>query len=521
MDDIVFSNIEFKENLFDKLNIEINKSHEKIAYIADGGVNKGAIYQKAITKFTENLTHGLDEDNDFTWNEILYITNELSTSKYMFSNLIEYEEFESFILIIKKYKKLSIYKKLLKIYFNYYSTLNQKNTMSLFKIYLKSVLRNYQGKNKYLTNLIAIKDYIFTDLQTLLEYYNNDFDLIKEDIKLEDNYEFSKALLNLKIIQELKLLEYDEENNEIFSTILKRKDMFFSEGLSLKEYVVKYLIEIAYTEKKPFPNWQLFILQLVGDPRSTSMYSSTMGSWNIIGKDNKDFFIKTLSQDDLKLFLEVLSDSVSDTNYHYRKAFWMQFLDKVIFTKIIMGSDVFDNMSDSLHKSFDLNNESYAKLTGNYSQSAIYIDFGNIKVIEFTHNGSLRFFTECPINLHQVSFSLTELTRINIKKILAHSGATTYRWQQHALNTMNEELGTHLDIKDIYIDEDKNKINKYVKSIHKPLEKAKLSSKIDEDTQLCTKCVKNKNVSEFYKSKKDNRSYSKWCKDCLDKHRGR
>jgi|GEM_PF-1498366 hypothetical protein len=521
MNDIVFNSFEFKDNLFTKLNTEITKSNQQISYIANGGVNRGESYRNAISKFTSNLSHGLDENTEYNWNEILYVTNELSTSQYMFSNLMEYDEFESFILMIKKYNKLSIYKKLFKIYFNYYNTLNTEGSMPLFKMYLKSILRNYNGNNKYLKTLISLKDYIFDDLIILLDKYNNGFELLKQDLKLEESYEFTKAILNLKIIQELKLLEYDESKEEVFSTIIHSQDMFFTDGFTLKEYVAKYLIERSIEEEKPFPNWQLFILKLMGDPRSTGIYATAMGSWNIIGTDLKDFFIKTLSQDDLKLFLEVLSDSVSDTNYHYRKAFWMQFLDKVIFTKIIMGSDAFNNISDSLHKNFDLNNESYAKLTGNHSQSAIYIDFGNIKVIEFTHNGSLRFFTDCPINLQQNKFSLTQMTPIKyIKKRLAHSGAKTYNWQQYALNIMNEEIHTNLNIEDIYIEEDRQKIYNYSKKNPQIINNSNSSNIVSVNTKICKKCNKTKNTNQFFKSKKAEYGYGYWCKECLsNKHK--
>jgi hypothetical protein len=169
----------------------------------------------------------------------------------------------------------------------------------------------------------------------------------------------------------------------------------------LKEYVVKCLIERSIEESRPFPNWQLFILKLIGDPRSTGMYATNMGSWNIIGIELKDFFIKTLSKDDLKLFLEALSDSVSDTNYHYRKAFWMQFLDKVIFTKIMIGQEAYRMINETMKDKFQLNNDSYGTLKGISSQSAIYIDFGVIKIIEFTHSGQVRGFTDCPIDLHK------------------------------------------------------------------------------------------------------------------------
>jgi len=463
---IVYDNIDFEDNLFKNLNLSIIKSQQRISYIANGGINKGKAYQRAIKKFEKELEKGLSKDTLFTWHEILYITNELVINREFFNMLIKYQKVNIYLLLLKEYKKISIYKKLFYLYFNYYATLEDSGEITLLKMYLTNILRVYNGKNKYINNLITVKEHIFQKLPDLLEYYNNDFEAIKIDMKLQDDFEFSKSLLNLKIIKELKALKFDENNTDIFSAIIERKEMFFSDGLNLKEYVAKYLIDIAIDKNLPFPNWQLFILRLIGDPRSTTMYSSTMRSWDIIGLDKKNFFIKTLSKDDLKLFLEVLSDSVSDTNYHYRKAFWMQFLEYVVFAKIMIGRDAYKTINDTLKEKFKFNNDTYSKLTGNHAQSAIYIDFGKIKIIEYTHNGSVKFYTKCPLDLHKKEYSTSSMvSKINpyLIKVVLHSGAKTYNWQQHVLKIMNEALNINIKIDDIYIHEDKAKIKAYKK----------------------------------------------------------
>ena len=529
MTNIAHIGIEFGDNLFKNLNLSIIKSQQKISYIADGGVNKGQAYQRAIQKFGLELEKGLSENTIFTWHEILYITNELATSKHLFNRLMEYEELETFILLIKKYKKLSIYKKLFNIYFNYYSTLNKEGAMTVLKMYLKSILRTYKGKNRYINNLVTVKEHVFGKLPDLLEHYDNDFESIKVDMKLQDDFEFSKALLNLKIIQELKALKYDEDNQDVFSTIIDRKEMFFDDGLTLKEYVAKYLIEIAIYENLPFPNWQIFILKLIGDPRSTAMHSSTMRSWNIIGEKKKDFFIKTLSKDDLKLFLEALSNSVSDTNYHYRKAFWMQFLEKVVFTKIMIGSDAYASMNDVMKEKYKFNNDSYGRLQGIHNQSAVYIDFGVIKVIEFTHSGKMRGFRQCPIDLNQKDYKTKSLIALeNHEYILfseAHPWPTEYTWQKTFLEHLNPYLKTNITKNDILIEDDMNKKEIFLKEKKTTSSERRASinyssSQRDSNTKLCKKCYKTKNASEFFRSKKAEYGYGTWCKECVSKDRG-
>jgi len=459
------NNIYFGDNLFKNLNLSVIKSEQNIAYIADGAIKKGDVYKKAIVKFENELKNGLSENTLFTWQEILYITNELTISRYFFNLLIKYKKIKTFISIIKKYKKISIYKKLFNIYFNYYDTLHKENIISILTMYLKGILRNYNGKNRYINNLIKLRYYIFGKLTNLLEYYDDDFDAIKTDIKLQESFEFSKALLNLKIIKELKSLKYDENNQDIFSTIFERKEMLFDDGLTLKEYVSRLLIDRALSENLPFPNWQIFILKLMGDPRSTAMYSSSMGSWNIIGEDRKNFFIKTLSKDDLKLFLEALSDSVSDTNYHYRKAFWMQFLDKVVFAKIMIGTDAYENLNNQMKEKFKLHNDSYGRLQSMHNQSAVYIDFGTIKIIEFTHSGQVRGYSQCPINLHKKQYSKQELDILQHNEAhifsIKHASPKTYTWQTTLLEYLNIYLKTSVTKNDIEIPEDKAKREAY------------------------------------------------------------
>jgi len=92
---LAYNNIEFGDNLFRNLNSSIIKSQQRISYIADGGINKGQAYQKAINKFGLELEKGLNENSLFSWHEILYITNELATSRHLFNTLLIFSCFVS------------------------------------------------------------------------------------------------------------------------------------------------------------------------------------------------------------------------------------------------------------------------------------------------------------------------------------------------------------------------------------------------------------------------------------------
>jgi len=451
---------------FTKLLQAIANNEEKITYIANGGMKKGRFYRKTISAFMKDIEIGFDEDSKYTSKEITFILNELAVSKTLFDLLIEYEEVESFFSMTMQYKKLSVYKKIFQIYFVFYNVLYQEEILTFFTNYLKNILKGYDGKSRYIKKLVSLKDYIFGDFEGLLEYFNDDFEVVKKELNLQEGFEFFKVLLNLKIVRDLKQLEYDEQNNQLFREIEARKDIYFQKGSTLKEYVVIYLLDRAIKEQKPFLNWQDFIIKLMGDPRSLSEYNSQMGSWNSIGKERKEFFIQTLSRDDLKVFLETLSDSVSDTNYHYRKAFWMQFLDKVLFAKLMIGTNAYIGLNNQLKQKFQLNKNSYSFFKGNQTQSAIYIDLGAIKVIEFTHNGKVRFYHRCPLDLQQKEYRRDDFVKFNNSLIdeIVHSSPTAYNWQQKVLNLMQRYMYIDVKIEDVYIEEDKEKLLKYRRS---------------------------------------------------------
>ena len=206
-----------------------------------------------------------------------------------------------------------------------------------------------------------------------------------------------------------------EKKDELFSEIIKRKDLFFKDNFTLKEYTVKYLLTRVIKEGGLYPNWQQFILEIIGDPRSLSIYNSNRTSWDKIGNELKTFFIGSLSKEDLKLFLDSLSDSVTDTNYHYRKAFWMAFIEHVIYVKLLVGNNAYISLDKHIKNRFKSKDGCYA-FYGQTEQSAIYIDFGVVKVIEFTHNGSVRIYSKCPINLEQSKYTQSELLTMKYQK---------------------------------------------------------------------------------------------------------
>jgi hypothetical protein len=91
------------------------------------------------------------------------------------------------------------------------------------------------------------------------------------------------------------------------------------------------------------------------------------------------------------------------------------------------------------------------------------MDFGSFKVIEGTHNATIRFYRYCPINITARSYTYTEFYRppqvssliIQEKK---HHHSDKYSWQNSMRNFMNQKLGAKVSLSDILLPEDSRNI---------------------------------------------------------------
>lgn len=462
MSDHPHSNFEVGENAFIGLSTQIFKDRQRITAIGDGKTDKDAQYARVIASFTETMQKGSDVAHvTLDEKEKLFLVNELATNRAFLTQTLECSAFDSIMLMMQESSWIAIYKKLFLIYFNYFDTLQARHKLEALQAALKNFLHTYRGKNRVILKYQVLYDVLFGPMADLLDRYGGDFATLKHDLNLQDDSEYAKMLIRHKIVSAVKTLAYDENAPELFATVTKHKDFYFDEGLTVKEYIARFMIGRALQERRPYHHWQQFVFRLAGDPRSMRAHSPTLRTWNNIGREEAAYFIKTLFKDDMKLFLDLLSDPASDPDYAYRKAFWMPFLEHVVFAKVFIADTVFPTLSSELKERFQLHNDSYGILQGSYGQSAIYMDFGRLKIIEFTRIGHVRAFRECPMNLRKKSYSMKELDYLRFLSSclfpIKHGGSKTYRWQKDLLPYMNRGLGLNVTEEEIRIPEDKAK----------------------------------------------------------------
>ena len=451
MDEILFPNIK-------KI---IQRYKKKLDFVIEGSINRDSQnYKIIISKFENNI---IDDVNfvkqKITLQEAKYLSYEMLSNKVFFQKILLYSKnFQYIMNALMEKDRVIINKNMIKIYFSYFNLLCQNNSIKLLlETRIKNFLLTYDKKNSFFIHCKEEGVDLY-DPQKILMKYQDDIELIKKRFKFSDSDEYFQKLLSYRFVARLKTLNYDEEDKRLFEEIMNKQEIAFDFYLNIKEYVTFELLARAFKEKKIFPNWQKFILALMGDPRS---YNIKNTSWDKVDSNLLNFFVSQLSKEDLKLFLEHLSFT-DITNYKYRKAFWSAFSDYVLYAKLMIGEEALLRLPKEMQENVKRDNTSYARYK-KIEQSAIYIDFGDIKVIEFTHNGKVSGFDKVPIDLNRKNYSEIDLKSLGVRSLfsIVHSSPNTYSWQKIVLKEMNEYLNCNVKEQDILIDEDKKKRNMY------------------------------------------------------------
>jgi len=312
------------------------------------------------------------------------------------------------------------------------------------RAYIVSMLSNFKGHN-LLLNEYKIHINILFHPQKLIE--EMDLNKLTQKFAISSNSEYYKTILILQFIKKVGALTPGEYDKKLFDSIEAHKDYMYDEYIHIGEFAVRQLIKtmMIYSDKN-YAKWVTYIINLIGDPRTVSIATIHSIPWNRVGEKYKTFIIQYLSKEDLNLFLDLLGDSDLnvDAIYKYRKKFWKNFEKYVQFTKLFITNHKYNELPEDIKLRFNEKNTAYSFISES-SKSCIYIDLGEIKVIEGTHNAKVRLYSDIPIDLSQFHFSYTDFYRTpKAKNALIRSGEITHsysdsgRWQEKVLNTIKE-----------------------------------------------------------------------------------
>lgn len=355
-------------------------------------------------------------------------------------------------------------KPLLGLYYRQYYVFENdiSNKMYITEL-LKKLTREYQGRNPMVIKAKQNSSILDGKLNELLAWYeDSDIKEIKRDLYLNEEDEFYQRLRLIKLLEEVRKLEPGENNPSLFQQIYENRDISATQTRNISEESVSILLDKCKSANASITTeWINFILKAVGDPRSPQ----TLNAWNRIGDELKNWLIGTLSQGDLIEFLGSITDGQGDEIYQYRKAFWMQYVKYVRFAKIMVSNDgymLLRRTNPALYERFAQNPITYSKIDDK-ERSCIYMDFGSFKVIEGTHNATIRFYSDCPINITARSYTYTDFYRPpQVSSLIIqekeHRHSDKYSWQNSMRNFMNQKLGAKVSLSDILLPEDSRNI---------------------------------------------------------------
>jgi hypothetical protein len=195
------------------------------------------------------------------------------------------------------------------------------------------------------------------------------------------------------------------------------------------------------------------LLNWLGDPRMR------LQKWAAVSEPETKLMRRWLARASLDLFFELIDDHVPQSQWEYRKSFWLTYLAKGAISDawLALGSQV----HNSARAIAELG-EAYGRLRGERKQCALLLRIGSLVLVEFTHDGKLRAWPADPRiapTLGQTQYSTTELKRECLEfppnpqtgrggtsngQGLSHfRGAQSY-WQKSAAELIRRHTGIRL-----------------------------------------------------------------------------
>ena len=431
----------------DKLtkNLELN-----ISKLKNGSDSRPNTFRKDIELFNSRWLE-LEDPIFLLDSQLRSIIIYLLESEKTFDRLVSVDLLEDFVYAIEASKDISNHKRLVQLYFQYY----QKILTIDFPIEkeIRELLSNFTGRN------MLMKQYhenieLLVSPDKLIEQYT-DVEVIQREMNFSTNSEYYQTLLILGIVKQVDTLYPGEHRIDLFKQIAHHKDYNYKDGLKISEYAVRTMIESMMFENttQDYSEWINFIMDMLGDPRTVSLQTAHNVQWNRVGEKYKDFLIGYLSREDLGLFLETLSSPEHDDIYKYRKAFWKPFAKYVRFTKLFITKHEYMQLSDNMRRRFSLSNNSAYSFISDRERSCIYIDLGEIKIIEGTHNVMVRLYSDVPISLNKRQYDYTDFynpAKASNAMVFytAHQGSEKGSWQNKVLKAIKQYKNVDITLRE-------------------------------------------------------------------------
>lgn len=379
----------------------------------------------------------------------------------------------SLVPYINDDNKELVCKKVLILYYSRYHAFSNesKSILKDFTTLLQELMQKYEGKNRTVLQAKPKLKKILQGVKYILGSYpsGTDIKVIYNDLYFLPHFEIWEALQMAYFIERVKKWkpnQYDDEVRSTLQEIIMYKDKSIGGPRSLLEEVAYIMLSKCKEINNLSDNWLECFREHIGDPR----LARCEHAWIRIDYELYRWVRGLLSQQDVREFLTIMTDNNNDEVYQYRQQFWLQYVNKVQYAKVMLGKHtqwLLRRTQPELAKRIKENPEIYSTLEDN-ERSCIYMDFGNFCVIEGTHNAMVRFYNEQPINLRAhsypyQSFYLSPKARQALEYEQVHQNSESYFWQNKLRNYIHEEYDIHVPIEQIFLQDTTNLRHDYIK----------------------------------------------------------
>lgn len=265
-----------------------------------------------------------------------------------------------------------------------------------------------------------------------------------------DNARFFELVTQVYYLETLKSIDFGEEHqvmNEIKQTSVK--ESIGPSGLMIGQLASKILIERCLSKKVAMPDsWRDFVLAICTDPRVPKRNRNFSKWWAPLDNKHIDAMKKWLSKMDLALFLKLLEEYAIQSNNRDmsrmlpgRKKFLEGLLEEnlVINSRLILSYDAARSLKRGIHRD---NLPVFATVTSG-EQCMIYLDLGEGKLIEGSHNFAARVYRDFDIpglaDYTRTAFYPQQITQHQALAKIPHSKSKRVIWQHNLIKALKSK----------------------------------------------------------------------------------
>lgn len=326
---------------------------------------------------------------------------------------------------------------------------------------LNHLINNFDGKSIVVLKAKENKEILSGNLYKIIQKYG-ELNVIGQELVLLESFEIYKRIKILFLLEKVKewqVNQWDKGVENILEQILEYKNIVVGQR-SLLEEMAFIILQKCKRVNHIIDNWLNFIFKHIGDPRILRHQNI----WFRIGEEYYRWLRAKLSQDDVRAFLENMTDGQGDEVYQYRRQFWLQYIEYVKGSKVILsgsGLNYLAKNNPDMYQRFKSSPESYSHLNDS-QRSCIFIDFGSFFVIEGTHNAKLRIYKDVPINLGKRNYEYSDFYLGDAgDKLLhdfTHHHSENYSWQNQVRRFIIDYFNIEVKLEHIILKEDEKRL---------------------------------------------------------------